>query len=194
MMPATKKSTNGRASEAGFTVPGLTASDGERVRQLLQQRLISLADLTMTLKHVHWNVVGPHFIGVHEMLDPQYEAVALMVDHLAERIAAMGGSPTALPGAIVEQRTWDDYSIGRASVEEHLAALDVAYSGIIADHRAAIDETDQLDRVSQDMLIEQTGQLEQFQWFVRAHLESNDGRLASGGASSEKGAASAARR
>src|SRR3712207_8342276 len=41
---------------------------------------------SLTLKHIHWNVVGPHFIAVHEMIDPQVDAVRLMVDAIAERI------------------------------------------------------------------------------------------------------------
>jgi DNA-binding ferritin-like protein len=38
---------------------------------LLQDRLNALNDPALTLKHVHWNVVGPNFIAVHTMLDPQ---------------------------------------------------------------------------------------------------------------------------
>jgi starvation-inducible DNA-binding protein len=188
-MPSRSRSTSPSPSTDGFTIPGVDPGAAAEVRDLLQQRLIAMADLTSTLKHVHWNVVGPHFIAVHEMLDPQYEAAAEMVDRLAERIAALGGSPTALAGAVVEQRTWDEYAVGRAPVEAHLAALDLVYDGVITDHRAAIEATESSDPVTQDLLIEQSGQLEQFQWFVRAHLESSDGHLAHEGATSERDAA-----
>lgn len=172
-----------------YTVPGMKSDIAERVAKLLQDRLNSLSDLALTLKHIHWNVVGPNFIAVHTMLDPQVEAVRGMVDDTAERIATLGGSPVGTPGALVAQRDWDDYSIGRASTLEHLAALDVVYAGIIEAHRQAIEITEELDQVTQDMLIEQSGQLEQFQWFVRAHLEAPDGSLATADASTEKGAA-----
>jgi starvation-inducible DNA-binding protein len=43
------------------------------------------------------------------------------------------------------------------------------------------------------MLIGQTAQLEQFQWFVRAHVENSTGALATNGAKIERGAASSAR-
>jgi starvation-inducible DNA-binding protein len=142
---------------------------------------------------VHWNVVGPHFIGVHLMLDPQVEAVRAMVDETAERIATLGGSPAGTPGAIVAQRGWDDYSLGRADTAEHLAALDVVYSGVIESHRTAISETEEPDPVSQDMLISQSAQLEQFQWFVRAHLENSAGVLSTTGTKTEKSAARRAR-
>ena len=177
-----------------YTVPGMNTGDAEKVIKLLQDRLNSLNDLALTLKHVHWNVVGPNFIAVHTMLDPQVEAVRAMVDDVAERIATLGGSPVGTPGALVKQRSWDDYSVGRAITTEHLAALDVVYSGIIESHRGAIDTTDELDLVTQDLLIGQTEQLEQFHWFIRAHLENSDGTLATSASRTEGQAAKAASR
>jgi starvation-inducible DNA-binding protein len=172
-----------------YTVPGMKPGDAEKVNAQLQDRLNALNDLALTLKHVHWNVTGPHFIAVHTMLDPQVDAVRLMVDETAERIAALGGSPVGTPGALVAQRSWDDYSIGRDDAIAHLGALDVVYSGVIEAHRAAIDSTEKTDLVTQDMLIGQSRQLEEFQWFVRAHLESADGTLSTTGTAEERTAA-----
>jgi starvation-inducible DNA-binding protein len=172
-----------------FTVPGMKTDHAEQVTGLLQDRLNSLNDLALTLKHVHWNVIGPHFIAVHTMLDPQVDAVRAMADETAERITTLGGSPNGTPGALVAQRDWTDYSLGRADALEHLGALDVVYTGIIEAHRAAIDATEELDPITQDLLIGQSGQLEQFHWFVRAHLEASDGSLSTGSARTEKTAA-----
>jgi starvation-inducible DNA-binding protein len=177
-----------------YTVPGMKTDSAERVTKLLQDRLNSLNDLALTLKHVHWNVIGPNFIAVHTMLDPQVDAVRAMVDETAERITALGGSPSGTPGALVAQRDWDDYSIGRADAIEHLGALDVVYSGVIEAHRSAIDATEELDLVTQDMLVGQSGQLEQFHWFIRAHLETPDGSLSTETARTEKTAAKRARK
>ena len=174
-----------------YTVPGMEQDAAERVIDTLQQRLTSLIDVQLTLKHIHWNVVGPTFIGVHEMLDPQVDAVRGMTDDVAERIATMGGQPVGTPGYVAKTRGWDDYSLLRAMTNEHLAALDVVYTGVITDHRRAIAEFDELDLVSQDMLIAQAEQLEMFQWFVRAHLEDSSGALRHGGATTEQEAADA---
>ncbi len=182
-------SSNEGISSVRFTVPGLEPDRAQQVIELLQERLHALADLSLTLKHIHWNVVGPHFIAVHTMLDPQYEAVSGMVDEVAERIATLGGSPQGTPGALVAARHWDDYSIGRADAISHLAALDLVYTGVIEAHRQAIDATDEPDPVTQDLLIGQSGQLEQFQWFVRAHLENAGGGLVTEGATTEQEAA-----
>lgn len=172
-----------------FTVPGMEQDSAKPLIALLQDRLNALNDLALTLKHVHWNVVGPNFIAVHTMLDPQVEAVRAMVDQTAERIATIGGSPAGTPGALVAQRSWDDYSIGRATTIEHLAALDIVYTGIVEAQRDAIETTEELDPVTQDMLIAHSAQLEQFHWFIRAHLENADGSLSSGNAKTERSAA-----
>ncbi len=186
---------SGRKSNAlAFTVPGLEPADAASVASMLQERLNSLTDLSLTLKHIHWNVVGPHFIAVHQMLDPQVDAVRLMVDATAERIATLGGSPVGTPGALVKARTWDDYSLGRADAIAHLGALDLVYTTVIAEHRTVMDKLEDLDLVTQDMLIEQCEQLEQFQWFVRAHLENSSGSLATAGAHTEQQAATKADR
>lgn len=175
-----------------YTVPGLGENDARAIIDLLQSRLHATNDLQLTLKHVHWNVVGPHFIAVHEMIDPQVDQVRAMADELAERIATLGGAPRGTPGALVSERTWDDYGIGRAPTQEHLAALDIVYQGVITPYRSAISEMEQLDPVTQDMLIGHTEKLELFHWFVRAHLEDQGGHLQTQGKRTEKGAAEAA--
>jgi len=97
-----------------YTVPGTSSADVGSIAELLQDRLHAYNDLHLTLKHIDWNVVGPNFIAVHEMLDPQVEAVRGFADAVAERIATLGGSPQGTPGALVAQRSWQEYSLGRA--------------------------------------------------------------------------------
>ncbi|WP_299557245.1 DNA starvation/stationary phase protection protein Dps [uncultured Mycolicibacterium sp.] len=176
-----------------YTVPGMTDKDADKVIELLQKQLSTYNDLHLTLKHIHWNVVGPNFIGVHEMIDPQVELVRGYADEVAERIATLGGSPKGTPGAIVADRTWDDYSLGRDTVQAHLSALDLVYNGVVEDTRNAIEETEELDPVTNDMLIGHTAELEKFQWFVRAHLENAGGKLSHAGARTEKQAAAKSR-
>ncbi len=172
-----------------YTVPGMDPSEGLNVAKILQDRLHALNDLHLTLKHVHWNVVGPHFIAVHEMLDPMVADVRAMADDVAERIATLGCSPVGTPGRLVAERSWDDYSLGRADAIAHLGALDMVFSGVCADHRAAVTGTEEIDPMTQDMLIGQLRELEKAQWFIRAHLERPGGTLATAGAKSQTEAA-----
>lgn len=160
-----------------YTVPGMTHESSEEVIGVLDERLVSVLDLSLTLKHIHWNVVGRDFIAVHLMLDDQVEAVRGMVDVLAERIATLGGSPAGTPGRLVERRPWEDYRLGRALVREHLVALEEVYTSIVENHRQAERRLTEIDPVSGNVLVSQLETLEKFQWFVRAHLENARGEV-----------------
>ena len=175
-----------------FSVPGIAQPQAEKIIGLLEERMVATIDLQLTLKHIHWNVVGATFISVHEMLDPQVDAVREMTDSVAERIASLGGVPVGTPGSVADRRSWNDYSLGKAGVREHLGALDVVYTGVNGDHRKAISQLAELDPVSEDLLIGHLAQLEQFQWLVRAHLESSSGELPTADISNERAAARAA--
>jgi starvation-inducible DNA-binding protein len=166
-----------------YTVPGLSDKQGAQAAAMLQKQLSRYNDLHLTLKHVHWNVVGQNFIGVHQMIDPQVALVRGYADEVAERIAALGGSPKGTPSAIVNDRSWNDYPLDRDCADVHLAALERVYSGVIADTRENIRCLEDSDVVTQDILIGHARELEKFQWFLRAHLETADGfisRLARG--------------
>ena len=177
-----------RSTPIRTTVPGLDSAESGRAITLMQERLSSLIDLQLTLKHIHWNVVGMNFIAVHEMLDPQYDAVRAMTDELAERIATMGGEPLGTPGSVVRIRSWDDYDLNREPAVRHLSALDSVYSGVIEDHRATTEKIGQIDPVTEDLFIGQLRQLELFQWFIRAHLKDASGDVVfrDGGASHDR--------
>lgn len=141
----------------------------------LQVRLASLIDLELTLKHVHWNVVGPNFISVHEMLDDFVAKVRPMADDVAERIRTLGGVPCGTPQRIVEIRHWEEYGVGRALSMKHLEALDAVYEGIVTSHREVMAEAAEVDPVTEDLLIGQTAELELMQWFIHSFLEHDGG-------------------
>lgn len=177
-----------------YTVPSLSTADGARTAEILQERLDAMNDLSLTLKHAHWNVVGPNFIGVHEMIDPQVADVRGFADQIAERIATLGVAPSGTLKAIAKRHAGDDYPVGRADVLTHLAALDKLYQQVITDHRAAADETEKLDPVTNDMLIGHLHSMELFHWFVRAHLETPTGTLTDGDPAAKKPAPRTARK
>ena len=52
-----------------FVVPGLDEAASEKAIAILQNRLSQEQEAALVLKHAHWNVTGPNFIAVHEMLD-----------------------------------------------------------------------------------------------------------------------------
>src|SRR5436853_7450992 len=61
------------------------------LNELMNKRLADAVDLQLQMKQAHWNVKGPHFIGLHELFDQIDEAVESYVDLIAERIVPLGG-------------------------------------------------------------------------------------------------------
>lgn len=176
-----------------YAPAGMNTGDAEKVADILQERLASLIDLSMTLKHIHWNVIGPGFVAVHEMMDQQTDAVRMMIDAVAERISTLGGVAAGLPSQVPDMRAADeDYALGRAPVMAHLGALDKVYERVGAGHREGVAQVADIDPVSEDLLISQASELELNHWFVRAHISDTDGNLATEGTVSQIDAATAA--
>ena len=147
-----------------FVVPGLDEAASEKAIAILQNRLSQEQEAALVLKHAHWNVTGPNFIAVHEMLDPEVEAVLAQADETAER-------PDGRADAIVRNRTWKSFDAeGRVGTEEYLKALIEYYDAFIADDRKAIAELDELDVISSNIIQDHVQELEKFQWFMRSHL------------------------
>src|SRR6266436_2882090 len=58
---------------------------------LLNQELADVLDLGLQAKQAHWNVKGPHFIGLHELFDKIAEELEEFTDDMAERAVEMAG-------------------------------------------------------------------------------------------------------
>src|SRR5204863_9581812 len=61
------------------------------VIDLLNQQLADVLDLGLQAKQAHWNVKGPHFIGLHELFDKVAEELEAFTDDIAERAVERGG-------------------------------------------------------------------------------------------------------
>jgi starvation-inducible DNA-binding protein len=178
--------------EPQYAPAGMSVEDAGKVTGVLESRLTDLIDLSLTLKHIHWNVVGFGFIAIHKLMDEQVDAVRSLIDEVAERITTMGAVAPGLPSQVVDGRSSDgDYALGRGPVMAHLGALDKVYERVISGHRDAISSVAEIDPVSEDLLVGQTATLDLHHWFVRAHLSDTDGRLATFGNDSELDAAAA---
>ena len=52
---------------------------------LLNKNLVNMLALTLAVKQAHWNLKGPGFIGVHELLDEAADRLREGADLIAER-------------------------------------------------------------------------------------------------------------
>ena len=142
------------------------------VVDLLNQRLASCIDLQTQCKQAHWNVKGATFIALHKLFDEINGAVEEYVDLIAERVVQLGGVAEGTIGIVAERSTLIDYPLALTTGFEHAAALSDALSEFGRSARIGIEEMNDLtDAGSADILTEISRGIDQWLWFVEAHLE-----------------------
>ena len=60
--------------------------------EVLNRHLAAAIDLHAQVKQAHWNVRGPAFIAIHELLDKVADVVEGYSDTIAERAATLGST------------------------------------------------------------------------------------------------------
>src|SRR5947207_9647053 len=98
------------------------------ISALLNQRLAGAVDLQTQIKQAHWNVKGPHFIGLHELFDKIDEAVESYVDLIAERIVQLGGVAEGTARMSAARSRLEEYPLDIADGQAHVEAVSKALS------------------------------------------------------------------
>ena len=152
------------------TVIGLKPKTRAEIVAILNVLLADLSDLYSQTKQAHWNVRGPHFITLHELFDRQAEVVFKNIDPLAERIAAIGGSPQGTVRAAAKCSHLKEFPTDGKNGMGYLEAL-VDRFGVVGNaFRDAVDKTADLgDTATSDLLTGTLRELDQAVWFLEAH-------------------------
>src|SRR4051812_39220326 len=143
MKTATAKlSTTGKMYE---TENDISQKRRSELGTLMNQRLADAVDLQMQMKQAHWNVKGPHFIGLHELFDQIDEAVESYVDLIAERIVQLGGVAEGTVRVASTRSRLEEYPLRIADGQAHIAAVSKALSTFGREARNTIIQADDLD-------------------------------------------------
>src|SRR2546423_417356 len=70
---------------------GMTDENRKAVIDLLNQQVADHYVVLTKTKFYHWNVEGPEFHDIHELLDEHYAIMSDIVDELAEQCLKLGG-------------------------------------------------------------------------------------------------------
>lgn len=140
------------------------------VAQFLSPVVVNLQALGVDGKQAHWHVRGTNFIGVHELLDDVVAHAQAFADLAAERIVALGLPVDARVQTIAAKTTTpalsDGFQQSDATIAEVIAQIDATLEVV----RTAIEELDEIDLTSQDIVIEIARGLEKDRWFLFAHI------------------------
>src|SRR6267143_1394358 len=140
-----------------------------KLNVLANQNLADAVDLQMQIKQAHWNVKGPHFIGLHELFDQIDEAVESYVDLIAERIVQLGGIAEGTARVAASRSRLEEYPLEIADGSAHVEAVARALSTFGREARMMIDEAETLgDADTADMFTEISRAIDKWLWFVEA--------------------------
>jgi len=141
---------------------------------VINQRLADAIDLQAQLKQAHWNVKGPHFIGLHELFDKIAEEVESYVDMIAERAVQLGGIAEGTVRVAASRSRLDEYPLDIADGSAHVEAVARALSTFGREARMTIDETNALDDAdTADLFTEISRGIDKWLWFVEAHTQAS---------------------
>jgi starvation-inducible DNA-binding protein len=156
------------------TLNDLSKASRVELNELLNQRLADAVDLQTQVKQAHWNVKGPHFIGLHKLFDEIYESVGEYVDVMAERVVQLGGIAEGTARVAASRSRLEEYPLDIADGTLHVQALSKALATFGHEVRTAIDEADDLDDAdTSDLFTEVSRGIDKWLWMVEAHLQAD---------------------
>jgi len=142
---------------------------------LLNQQLADAIDLGLQAKQAHWNVKGPHFIGLHELFDKAAEEIEEFIDNLAERTVELGGVALGTVEVVAKSSRLPAYSPTAFSGNEHVTEFSGALAKFGATTRAAIDTAAMAgDADTGDLFTEVSRGVDKLLWFAEAHLQAKE--------------------
>lgn len=139
--------------------------------ELLNARLADGIDLALAIKQAHWNMRGPNFIAIHELMDQFREEMDEGNDLIAERAAQLGGAVFGTTQTVAESTTVEPYPVDIFAMEDHLHALIDRFGTVGNAIREAIDKADESgDQDTADIFTEVSRALDKNLWFLESHL------------------------
>lgn len=140
--------------------------------EILNARLADGVDLALLTKQAHWNIKGPQFIALHEMIDGFRTELDTHVDTMAERVVQLGGTALGTTQAVSEASKIAAYPTNIYKSKDHLEALTERYATAANLVREAIDQTDDAgDADTADIFTAYSRALDKALWFLEAHLQ-----------------------
>ena len=136
----------------------------------LDRTLTDLVNLGLLARQARWNLVGPGFYGLQQVLGTLADRAGTAADAVAERAVSVGHHPDVRAEVVARGNVLPVIAPGPVRDTEATAALSTALNTVVTRLRDAMNAVAD-DLVTGDLLIEITRDLEHLAWVIRAHRQ-----------------------
>jgi starvation-inducible DNA-binding protein len=155
--------------------PNIALTDAQRegVGGILNTLLADEYVLYTKTRNYHWNVVGPQFNDLHKFFEAQYNELNMIVDDVAERVRALGGTAIGTLAEFAQQTRLKEEPGHRPHARDMLATLLADHETMIRQLRVDVETCADpyKDMGTNDFLTGLMEQHEKMAWMLRAFLD-----------------------
>ena len=159
-----------------FTKPveidiGISLELRTKIAAGLNHTLADTYALYLKTQTFHWNVMGPHFSGLHKMFEQQYQDLANAADLVAERIRALGFLAPGGLGVYAKLTAIKEIA-GDPTAEQMIAELIEGHQTIVKKTRFLLGLVETAkDEATMDILTHRLQVHEKAAWMLRSSLK-----------------------
>ena len=138
------------------------------VVKALEQALADTYTLALKTQNYHWNVVGPNFVGLHNLFEEHYTDGYAAADELAERIRALGA---AAPGGLRAFQEITKIADAKEGVDAKAMIDDLidSHAAVVATLKTGVDVAENADDpATADMLTGRVTAHDKAAWMLRS--------------------------
>lgn len=138
------------------------------VEKALQQAVVDLTELALRGKQMHWNIQGDHFRSLHLFLDEIIAEVRLAGDEAAERLITIGTAPDGRAETVAKTTILEPIEGGILATDKVYQQYEADLLKVSQNIKDSLDEVDEADPLTGDLLIGVCRGLEKNAWMLRS--------------------------
>jgi len=151
---------------------GISKNNAKAVSQIINALVADEVILYQKTRNFHWNVVGPFFHDLHVLFEEQYDALAEVIDVLAERVRQLGGNAVGTLTEYLKLTRLKEHPAKYPSARNMVGELLQDHETLIRQLRKDLETCSEKhkDEGSNDILMNIMEKHEKFAWMLRSLL------------------------
>lgn len=141
-----------------------------KLHEKMNEYLANQQVMYIKLHNLHWYVKGQGFFTLHAKLEELYDQTATIIDDVAERILAIGGSPVASMKKALELTRVKELADEGISSDHTVNVLITDVEYWIKDSKELVDLAEEAgDNGTADLFNDYVGEYQKLLWMLKAY-------------------------